>query len=210
MSVQQSGTELYLLKKQEVLNTFLTSEAGLTSQEAKKRLAENGRNALKEGKKKSKLLIFFEQFKDLMTIILVLAAFLSGVLAFVTGDKSELADTGILLFIIVLNAFVGFLQQYRADAAIEKLKQMSVTEAKVVRDGKIVVVNAEEVVVGDIVEIEEGDRIPADCRVLKSDDFRTDESTLTGESIPVKKCDCLVTAPALAERKNTAHFPPSA
>ena len=104
MSVQQSGTELYLLKKQEVLNTFLTSEAGLTSQEAKKRLAENGRNALKEGKKKSKLLIFFEQFKDLMTIILVLAAFLSGVLAFVTGDKSELADTGILLFIIVLNA----------------------------------------------------------------------------------------------------------
>ena len=206
MSVQQSGTELYLLKKQEVLNTFLTSESGLTSQEAKKRLAENGRNALKEGKKKSKLLIFFEQFKDLMTIILVLAAFLSGVLAFVTGDKSELADTGILLFIIVLNAFVGFLQQYRADAAIEKLKQMSVTEAKVVRDGKIVVVNAEEVVVGDIVEIEEGDRIPADCRVLKSDDFRTDESTLTGESIPVKKCDCLVTAPALAERKNTAHF----
>ena len=142
MSVQQSGTELYLLKKQEVLNTFLTSESGLTSQEAKKRLAENGRNALKEGKKKSKLLIFFEQFKDLMTISLVLAAFLSGVLAFVTGDKSELADTGILLFIIVLNAFVGFLQQYRADAAIEKLKQMSVTEAKVVRDGKIVVVNA--------------------------------------------------------------------
>ncbi|MBD5636839.1 MAG: cation-translocating P-type ATPase [Clostridia bacterium] len=201
-----SGTEPYILKKQEVLKTFSTSEAGLSSEEAKKRLEQNGRNALKEGKKKSKILIFFEQFKDLMTIILVLAAFLSGVLAFVTGDKSELADTGILLFIIVLNAFVGFLQQYRADAALEKLKQMSVTEAKVVRDGKVVVINAEEVVVGDIVEIEEGDRIPADCRVLQSDDFRTDESALTGESRPVKKCDCIVTVPALAERKNTAHF----
>ncbi|MDE6411766.1 MAG: cation-translocating P-type ATPase [Clostridia bacterium] len=205
-SVRQSRIETYGLKREEVLKTFLTSEGGLTSEEAKKRLTENGRNALKEGKKKSKLLIFFEQFKDLMTIILVLAAFLSGILAFVTGDKSELADTGILLFIILLNAFVGFLQQYRADAALEKLKQMSVTEAKVVRDGKVVVVNAEEIVAGDIVEIEEGDRIPADCRVLESNDFRTDESALTGESKPVKKCDCIVTKPALAERRNTAHF----
>lgn len=200
------GAEQYGLKKEEVLKTFLTSEAGLTSEEAKRRLEQNGKNALKEGKKKSKLGIFFAQFKDLMTIILVLAAFLSGVLAFVTGDKSELADTGILLFIILLNAFVGFLQQYRADSAIEKLKQMSVTEAKVVRDGKVVVINAEEVVVGDIVEIEEGDRIPADCRVLESRDFRTDESALTGESRPVKKLDCIVTKPALAERRNTAHF----
>ncbi len=196
----------YLLKKEEVLKSFLTSEAGLSSEEAKRRLEQNGRNALKEGKKKSKLGIFFAQFKDLMTIILVLAAFLSGVLAFVTGDKSELADTGILLFIILLNAFVGFLQQNRADSAIEKLKQMSVTEAKAVRDGKVVVLNAEEIVVGDIVEVEEGDRIPADCRVLVSDDFRTDESALTGESKPVKKCDCVVTKSALAERKNTAHF----
>lgn len=204
--VQQSRAETYGLKKDEVLKTFLTCEGGLSSEEAKRRLTENGKNALKEGKKKSKLLIFFEQFKDLMTIILVLAAFLSGILAFVTGDKSELADTGILLFIILLNAFVGFLQQYRADAALEKLKQMSVTEAKVVRDGKVVVVNAEEVVVGDIVEIEEGDRVPADCRVLISSDFRTDESALTGESKPVKKCDCIVSVPALAERKNTAHF----
>lgn len=204
--IAKVGAEQYGMKKEEVLKTFLTSAGGLSSEEAKKRLAQNGRNALKEGKKKSKLAIFFAQFKDLMTIILVLAAFLSGVLAFVTGDRSELADTGILLFIILLNAFVGFLQQYRADAAIEKLKQMSVTEAKVVRDNKVVVLNAEEVVVGDIVEIEEGDRIPADCRVLESTDFRTDESALTGESRPVKKLDCIVTKPALAERKNTAHF----
>ena len=203
---EERGIEQYKLKKEEVLKTFSSSEGGLSADEAKRRLAANGKNALKEGKKKSKLALFFAQFKDLMTIILILAAFLSGVLAFVTGDKSELADTGILLFIILLNAFVGFLQQYRADAAIQKLKQMSKAEAKVVRDGQVVVINAEDVVVGDIVEIEEGDRIPADCRVLSSADFRTDESALTGESKPVKKCDCIVDKRALAERKNTAHF----
>ena len=163
-AIEERGIEQHKLKMEEVLKTFSTSEGGLSSEEAQRRLSANGKNALKDGKKKSKLALFFAQFKDLMTIILILAAFLSGVLAFVTGDKSELADTGILLFIILLNAFVGFLQQYRADAAIEKLKEMSVTEAKVVRDGKVVVVGAEEVVVGDIVEIEEGDKIPADCR----------------------------------------------
>ena len=202
----QQEEEQYKLKKDEVLKTFSASEEGLSSEEAKRRLEANGRNVLQEGKKKSKLSIFFAQFKDLMTLILIAAAFLSGVLAFITGDKSELADTGILLFIILLNAFVGFLQQYRADAAIQKLKEMSKAEAKVVRDHKVVVINAEEVVVGDIVEIEEGDRIPADCRVLTSNDFRTDESALTGESKPVKKGDCVIEKSALAERKNTAHF----
>ena len=203
---EEHEIEQYKLKKDEVLKTFLSSEEGLSSEEALRRLKANGKNALQEGKKKSKLALFFSQFKDLMTIILIAAAFLSGVLAFITGDKSELADTGILIFIIFLNAFVGFLQQYRADTAIEKLKQMSVTEAKVVRDHKVVVINAEDVVVGDIVEIEEGDRIPADCRILTSNDFRTDESALTGESKPVKKCDCIVEKSALAERRNTAHF----
>ena len=197
--------EQYLAKKEEVLEALSASEDGLSGEEAKKRLQANGKNALRQRKKKSKLGLFFAQFKDLMTLILIAAAFLSGVLAFVTGDKSELADTGILLFIILLNAFVGFLQQYRADSALEKLKEMSITKAKVVRDGKLIVIDSEEVVVGDIVEIEEGDRIPADCRILQSKDFRTDESSLTGESKPVKKYDCVVTKNILAERANTAH-----
>ena len=103
-----------------------SSEGGLSSAEAEKRLALQGRNVLQEGKKRSKIGLFFAQFKDLMTIILICAAFLSAVLAFITKDKNELADTGILLFIILLNAVVGFLQQYRADAAIENLKKLSV------------------------------------------------------------------------------------
>ena len=181
-----------------------SSAGGLSSAEAELRLQKNGRNSLKEGKKKSKIMLFFAQFKDLMTLILIAAAALSGVLAFVTGDRSELADTAILLAVILLNAVVGFLQQYRADAAIANLKKLSKCEAKVIRDGKVVKIDAEELVVGDVVELEEGDRVPADCRILSSENFRCDESALTGESVPVKKYDCVVEKTALSERRNTA------
>lgn len=195
-----------MLSTREVLEKTGGKSGGLSSAEARERLEKNGRNVFREGKKKSKIALFFAQFKDLMTIILIAAAFLSAVLAFLTKDRNELVDTGILLFIILLNAVVGFFQQYRADKAIENLKKLSRCEAKVVRDGKLVVIDAEELVVGDIIELEEGDRIPADCRILESKDFRCDESTLTGESKPVLKSDCVVTKKALAERKNTAHY----
>ena len=198
--------EQYGQTLKEVFLQVKSSEAGLSGEEAQKRLEESGRNTLKGEKKRSKLALFFSQFKDLMTLILIAAAVLSGVLAFVTGNKSELIDTGILLAIILLNAVVGFLQQYRADAAIENLKKLSVCLAKVVRGGRLITINAEELVVGDVVEVEEGDRIPADCRVLSAIDFRCDESALTGESRPVKKADCIVTKSALSERKNTAHM----
>ena len=187
-----------------VFSRLNSGSGGLTSAEAAQRLQQNGVNALKSGKKRSKLLLFFAQFKDLMTLILVAAAGLSAVLAFVTHDKNELADTAILLFIIFLNAVVGFFQQYRADVALERLKKLSSSTAKVVRDGKILVVDAETLVVGDVIELAEGDRVPADCRILTSSDFRTDESSLTGESRPVKKRDCIVTKKSLAERSNTA------
>ncbi len=198
--------ELYTLTKQQLFEKLSSKPEGLSSTEAEKRLSEQGKNRLKEEKKKSLAALFFSQFKDLMTIILICAAFLSAVLAFVTKDKNQLADTAILLFIILLNAIVGFLQQYRADAAIEKLKKLSVCHAKVVRDGKVILIEACDLVVGDIVEIEEGDMIPADCRILESENFRCDESALTGESRPVKKRDAIVKKSALAERENTAHF----
>ncbi len=196
--------EQYMSSKEETLSRVGSGEGGLSSFEAASRLAKNGRNVLKEGKKKSKLMLFFAQFKDLMTLILIAAAILSGVLAFLTGDRGELVDTAILLAVILLNAVVGFLQEYRADAAIAQLKKLSKCEAKVVRDGKVIKIDAEELVVGDVIELEEGDRVPADCRILSGDNFRCDESALTGESVPVKKQDCIVQKAALSERKNTA------
>ncbi len=189
---------------EEVLRDLRSGEGGLSSEEAALRQKQWGANALKEGKKKSVLGLFFAQFKDLMTLILIAAAVLSGVLAFLTRDTAELVDTGILLLIIVLNAVVGFLQEYRADSALEKLKKLSACEAKVIRDGKVGRIDAEQLVPGDVIELGEGDRIPADCRILRSEDFRCDESSLTGESKPVKKYDCTVTGSALAARHNTA------
>ncbi len=183
-----------------------STEGGLTEAEAELRLAKFGRNTLQEGKKRSIVALFFAQFCDLMTLILISAAFLSAVLAFVTQDKNQLADTAILLFIILLNGVVGLLQQYRADAAIQKLKKLSVCQAKVLRNGTVVLLDAELLVPGDIVEIEEGDRVPADCRILSCENLRCDESSLTGESRPAKKQAGLVRRSALAERSNTLFF----
>jgi len=201
-----TGMEQYQLTAEEALSRVRSSPRGLDAKEAASRLSHDGKNALKEQKRHSLVGLFFAQFKDLMSIILIAAAFLSGVLAFTTGDKSELADTGILLFIILLNAIVGFLQQFRADSAIDKLKTLSKATAKVVRDGKVIVTDAEELVVGDVIELEEGDRVPADCRILASENLRVDESALTGESSPAKKRDCVVKKTALAERENTLHM----
>ena len=195
--------ELYARPKQDVFKTLNSTEGGLSEGEAERRLAKFGKNELKEGKRRSIPALFFAQFKDLMTLILVAAAVLSGVLAYVTGDRSELTDTAILLFIIVLNAAVGVVQQYRADSAIEKLKKLSTATAKAVRGGRVRFLPAALLVPGDIVEVEEGDRIPADCRILSSEGVKCDEAPLTGESRPVKKRDCIVKKPALAERENT-------
>ena len=195
--------ELYARPKQDALKTLNSTEGGLSEEEAERRLAAFGKNELKEGKRRSIPALFFAQFKDLMTLILVAAAVLSGVLAYVTGDRSELTDTAILLFIIVLNAAVGVVQQYRADSAIEKLRKLSTATAKVVRGGRVRLLPAALLVPGDVVEIEEGDRIPADCRILSSEGLKCDEAPLTGESRPVRKRDCTVKKPALAERENT-------
>ncbi len=198
--------EMYKLEKSEVLQKLSASSGGLSSAEAEKRLGIYGENRLGEGKKTSLAGLFFAQFKDLMTIILLGAALLSGVIAYVAHSPSELADMGILLAVILLNAVVGFVQQYRADAAIEKLKKLSAETAKAVRDGKVQKIEASKLVPGDIIELSEGDRVPADCRILTAEGFRADESSLTGESKPVGKRDCTVSSSALAERRNTAHM----
>jgi len=172
---------------QQTLKKLKTSTAGLSGQEASERLKTYGGNVLEKGKNVGVVQLFFSQFKDFMTILLIVAAAVSGLIAFLSKDRNDLTDTFIILAIIFMNALVGTVQQYRADKAIENLKKLSASTCKVRRDGKEIVIPNEEVTVGDIVMLEEGDVIPADCRVVESNSLTCDESALTGESASVEK-----------------------
>ena len=175
------------LPAEAVLSELQTSELGLGESLAAERLEKFGENTLRTKKRAGALRLFLSQFKDFMTILLICAAAISAVIAYITGDAHELADTGILLFIIFLNTFVGFIQQYRADNAIEKLKSLSVCRVKTVRGGKDLLLDSALLVPGDVIDLEEGDMVPADCRVLRAEELKCDESALTGESVGVTK-----------------------
>lgn len=172
---------------EQTLKKLKTGPAGLSGQDAAERLKTYGKNELEKGKSAGIFKLFFSQFKDFMTVLLIVAAAVSGLIAFLSRDKNDLTDTFIILAIIFLNALVGTIQQYRADKAIENLKKLSASTCKVRRDGKEIVIANDEVTVGDIVLLEEGDVIPADCRVIESNSLVCDESALTGESAGVEK-----------------------
>lgn len=173
--------------EEETLQKLNSSRNGLTPREAEKRLARYGKNQLESDKKPSVVALFFSQFGDVMTLLLVAAAAVSSVVACFSGDKSDLADALIIAVIIFLNAVVGTVQQYRADKAIEGLKKLSPSTAKVRRGGETVIVPSASLTVGDIVEVGEGDVVPADMRILSSSSLKCDESALTGESFGVDK-----------------------
>ncbi len=172
----------YNLSEAETLEKLGSGKKGLSSEEAASRRAKYGKNVLGEEKKPSLFALFLSQFTDLMTLLLIGSAAVSGVVAAITKDGSDLVDTFIIVFIIFLNAVVGFAQQYRADKAIDKLKKLSEVEAKVYRDGQLVRLPSSEITVGDIIELKSGDIVPADCRILEQDNFACDESSLTGEN----------------------------
>ncbi|MGN0812909.1 MAG: cation-translocating P-type ATPase [Candidatus Coproplasma sp.] len=169
-----------------------SSEGGLSEKEARLRLDRFGRNVLKEEKKRSVIGLFFSQFGDLMTILLIAAALISAVVAFITKDASDLADTAIICVIILLNAVVGTIQQYRADKAIEGLKKLNGSFAKVRRGGVVKQIDSTQVAVGDVVLLEEGDVVPADIRITKAYSLRCVEAALTGEPSAVDKCDGVI------------------
>lgn len=177
----------YNINTNEVLKILETSEDGLSSDEAKSRLSKNGPNKLKETKKKGIVSKFISQFKDLMLIILIISAILSAFVSVKTGES--FTDTIVILFVVVLNAILGVIQESKAEKAIEALKDMSLPYIKVKRDGKVQSIKTEEIVVGDIVLVEAGDSIPADMRILHNHSLRVEEAALTGESVPVDKQD---------------------
>ncbi len=176
----------YCAGKEQVLEAVgSTLDAGLVPSEAERRLQENGRNKLVEGKKKSIIRRFFEQLLDPMILILIAAALISGVMAVV--EKEFPTDVIIILAVVLINAVLGVLQESKAEKAIEALQKMSAATSKVIRGGKLVAVPSEELVVGDIVVLEAGDAVPADGRVLECASLKIEEAALTGESVPVNK-----------------------
>ena len=183
--------------QEDLLKELRTSlEAGLSSQEAQQRLGQYGENKLAEKKKKTNLQRFLEQFKDAMIIILLLAAAVSFVVACFGHDPMEFFEPLLILLIVVLNAVLGMVQEAKAEKALDALKNMSAPHARVLRDGKEQVIDAAQLVPGDVIRLEAGDFIPADARLLKSVSLKSEESALTGESVPSEK-----DAAALVEEK---------
>ena len=168
---------------QKEINTVIedldSSLRGLSSEEAQKRLEEYGPNELKEEKKKTWLVMFLDQFKDFMILVLMAAAFISGIIG-------ELSDTIAIVVIVVLNAVIGFIQEYRAEKAMAALKKMAASHAVVLRDHQPAQIPASRIVPGDIILLEAGNVVPADLRLIEENRMKIEEAALTGESMPVK------------------------
>ena len=190
----------------DVYKNFNTNDKGLSNEEAESRLAQNGKNALETAKEPSIFKRFFMQMKDLMIIVLLVAAAISAIIAIVDKDYTGLVDAGIILLIVILNAIIGTIQEYKADKSMKALAKINKPFTKVIRNGETLKIRSENLVVGDIVVLEAGDIVPADMRLIESHSLKIQESALTGESVPVEKDhDEIIDADApLGDRKNMA------
>ncbi len=177
------------------------SKKGLNLQEVSRRLAHFGHNILAERKTASPAAMFVAQFKDFMIVVLIAASIISGLMG-------ETADAITILAIVILNAILGFIQEYRAEKSMEALKKLTAPEAKVIREGREAKIAARDLVPGDLVVLEAGDKVPADLRLSESINLEIDEATLTGESVPVPKItDVLLREKLdLGDRKNIAYM----
>ena len=191
--------EWYQQTKEEILSQFQVTEQGLTSSQAEKILAEKGENVLEEGKRKSTLQVFLEQFCDLLVVILIIAALISMV-------SGNVESTVVILAVIILNAILGTVQHAKAEKSLDSLKSLSSPNAKVLRDGQKVEIPSARVVPGDILYLEAGDLVVADGRILENYSLQVNESSLTGESTNVDKSDgTLHSDCALADRANMVY-----
>lgn len=194
------------LRKEEVLRQLDTDEKqGLTEKEVKERKEKYGKNKLEEKKKESFIVKFIKQFNDFMIIILIIASIISAVVSKMQGEN-DYVDSIIIIGIVVFNALMGVIQEAKAEKSIEALKQMTPQLAKTIRSGKTVEINAEELVKGDIIILDAGNFVPADCRILESHNLKIEESSLTGETQGAEKdADVLCSKNApLGDMKNMA------
>jgi HAD ATPase, P-type, family IC len=195
----------YLKSSADVMAGLSTSPDGLTEADAQARLAQNGKNKLVEGKKESLLHRFFKQLAEPMTIILIVAAVISGIMAVMENEFP--ADVIIIMAVVVINAVLGVVQESKAEKAIEALQEIAAATSKVIRGGHQMTVKSEELVTGDIIVLEAGDAVPADARIIECASMKIEEAALTGESVPVTKTDKALAAGqngdvALGDRKN--------
>ncbi len=185
----------------ELYKRLETTERGLTDEEAQKRLLRDGENKLTEKKRKSNIALFFGQFNDFMIILLIFASIFSAVISYIRNESY--VDSIIIIVIVVINAILSFIQEKKADVAIQELNKMFVTNNYVIRNGVKKSIDVRNVVVGDILELEAGDYVSADARIITSESLEINESTLTGESKSIKKDNANInTEKELYERKN--------
>ena len=199
----------YLEHFSKIMADLTVTESGLSQAEAADRLAKYGPNKLKEGEKESLISKFLHQLADPMTIILIVAAVISGITAAYSGEG--FADVIIILAVVIINAVLGVYQESKAEAAIEALQEIAAATSKVIRDGHQLTIKSEELVPGDIIVLEAGDSVPADARIIESASMKIEEAALTGESVPVTKHADVLEAEAngevpLGDRKNMVYM----
>ncbi|MEM3886595.1 MAG: HAD-IC family P-type ATPase, partial [Candidatus Methanomethylicia archaeon] len=202
------GKAWHSMEINEILRELNTNLNGLTHEEAKKRLEKYGYNEIKTVKRRTPLQMFLDEFKDIFILLLIAASIFSAVIGYwelIHGGEfmESFADVITIMAIVMLCAITGFIQEYRAEKAVEALRKMAAPKARVIRNGIEEVIPARELVPGDIILLEEGDRIPADARLIEAIELRTNEAILTGESTPViKEVTTLREDTHIGERRN--------
>ena len=198
----------YQMTAEEALSEVGSASEGLTDKEAAERLAAHGKNKLAEGKKQNVVVKFLKQLADPMIIILLVAAAVSLILTLInnadpSNDRESFADVIIITVVVLLNATLGVVQESKAEQAIKALQSMTESKCKVLRAGKMNFIDSCDLVVGDVVLLEAGDSVPADCRIIEAASLKAEESALTGESVPVDKSpDVVADDVPLGDRKN--------
>jgi Ca2+-transporting ATPase len=198
--------DYYRMTVEEALEALDTSEKGLARDEAAARLAKHGPNQLQAGARVPKWLMFLKQFREVLVMVLIVAGVVSYGIGIAKGSMTNIRDGSVMFIIVIINAVIGFVQQYKAERILERLRDLIKSPARVVTDGELTEVPQSQLVPGDVIQVEEGDKIPADIRIIESFNLRTNDFSLTGESMPQDKTSNAVRKKVqLADRDNMAY-----